>query len=134
MAARALSNVMDTTKCRFKSATCHSCEKLGHIKAVCRSTPAKDQRPQHQAQVHVTGLGGQAADHPLIVVQTDGPSLPGRNWLQKIQLDWQEIHRLYDRPVDRVLDRHSEVFQDELGTLKGFQAKIHIDPSVTPRF
>ncbi len=67
-------------------------------------------------------------------MQTDGPSWLGSNWLQSLQLDWQEIHRLYDRPVDKVLDPHSEVFRDELGTLKGFKAKIYVDPSVAPRF
>ena len=29
---------------------------------------------------------------------------------------------------------HGEVFQDELGTLKGFQAKIYVDPSAQPKF
>ena len=46
------------------------------------------------AQVHVTGGKGQAADLPLIVAQTEGPSLHGRNWLQSLQLDWQQIYHL----------------------------------------
>ena len=29
---------------------------------------------------------------------------------------------------------HGEVFQDELGTLKGFQAKIYVDPSAQLKF
>ena len=85
------------------------------------------------AQVHVTCSKGQEADLPLIVLQTEGPSLLGRNWLQNLRLDWQQIHRL-NNMLDEVLDRHSEVFREELGTLKGFKAKIHVDPSVTPRF
>ena len=36
------------SKCRFKSATCHKCGKMGHIKAVCWSSVAKEQKPQHQ--------------------------------------------------------------------------------------
>ena len=37
------------------------------------------------AQVHVTGGKGQAADLSLIVVQTEGPSLLGRNCLQSLE-------------------------------------------------
>ena len=84
-------------------------------------------------QVHVIGCGGQLADLPLIVVQTNGPNLLGRNWLRSLQLDWQQIHRLNEQ-LDEVLKRHSAVFRDELGILKGFKAKIHVDPSVTPQF
>ena len=68
------------------------------------------------------------------MLQAEGPSLLGRNWLQNLRLDWQQIHRLNNNMLDEVLDRHSEVFREELGTLKGFKAKIHVDPSVTPRF
>lgn len=33
----------------------------------------------------------QTADLPLIVVKGKGPSLCGRNWLQKIKLNWKMI-------------------------------------------
>ncbi len=86
------------------------------------------------AQVHVIGGDGQSADLPLLVVGTDGPTLLGRNWLRSLRLDWQQIHQLNDTPLERVLARHATIFNDELGTLKGFKAKIHVDPSITPRF
>ena len=44
----------------------------------------------------------------------DGPDLLGRNWLQSLQLDWQQIH-LWNEPLHEVLNRHSAVFWDELG-------------------
>ena len=34
---------------------------------------------------------GQEAELPLIVVNGNGPSLFGRNWLQAIQLDWASL-------------------------------------------
>ena len=36
--------------------------------------------------------------------------------------------------LQAVLDRHSEVFQDGLGTIKGFTARIYVDPNAAPRF
>ena len=39
-----------------------------------------------------------------------------------------------DTPLARILERHSKIFNDELGTLKGHQAKIYVDPGAQPRF
>ncbi|KAL7874784.1 hypothetical protein SRHO_G00057540 [Serrasalmus rhombeus] len=40
----------------------------------------------------------------------------------------------YTGTTEDVLQRYSEVFRDELGTLKGMTVKLHIDPNATPRF
>ena len=39
---------------------------------------------------------GQNATLPLLVVQNEGPSLIGRNWLAQIQLDWKSIFSVKD--------------------------------------
>ena len=71
----------------------------------------------------------------LLVVSGDGPSLLGRDWLTQLQLDWTAIHQLCSPDkVQGVLDRHSEVFKDELGTLQGKKVKLHIDTAVQPKF
>ena len=36
--------------------------------------------------------------------------------------------------LQAVLDRHSDVFRDELGTLQGKKVKLHIDSNVQPKF
>lgn len=36
--------------------------------------------------------------------------------------------------LQEVLKKHEEVFKDELGTLKGFTAKIHVSSDATPCF
>ena len=59
---------------------------------------------------------------PLLIVQGSGPSLFGRNWLKEI------IHHIYSDSLQVVLDKYPSVFQEGLGTLKVFQAKIHVDP------
>ena len=36
--------------------------------------------------------------------------------------------------MQEVLEQHEEVFRPELGTLKGYEAKIHVDPDARPRY
>ena len=71
---------------------------------------------------------------PLLIVQGSGPSLFGRNWLKEIILDWNEIHHVYSDSLKLILDKYPSVFQEELGTLNGSQAKIHVDPYAKPHF
>ena len=77
---------------------------------------------------------GQTCELPLVIVAGSGPTLLGRDWLCKIQLDWRQIHRVQAASLQSVLARYPGVFQDGLGTLRGFKAKIYVDPSATPRF
>ena len=78
---------------------------------------------------------GQTAELELVVVAGAGPSLLGRNRLQKIRLDWQSLNQI--RPAENLqhlLKRHAEIFSDELGLVAAAPAKIHVDPSAQPRF
>ena len=85
-------------------------------------------------QVNVQHGANGAVDLPLMIVEMDGPTLLGRNWLSSLKLDWSELHRLHDGALEEVLRKHSSVFQEDLGTLKDTQVKIHVDPSVSPKF
>ncbi len=64
----------------------------------------------------------------LVVVEGDGPSLFGRNWLHRIQLSWTEVKAVRNGDLNGVLEANAEVFGKELGELKGYQASIHLDP------
>ena len=77
---------------------------------------------------------GQVATLPLVIVEGDGPTLFGRNWLQTLRLNWSKIHSVLSTSVQDVLGRHEDVFQPGLGEYKGFQAQIDVDPEATPRF
>ena len=68
---------------------------------------------------------------PLQVVQGNGPSLIGRDWLQRIR---RMICTLSSSPLDNVLQQHSTVFREGFGILEGFMAKIYVDPAVTLKF
>ena len=71
----------------------------------------------------------------LMVVQGEGPSLMGKDWLEKIRLDWHKLHNIQQpQTLEMVLNRHQEVFSDELGKIKHVTAKIHVDSNERPRF
>lgn len=77
---------------------------------------------------------GQTPQLQLVVVKGKGPTLMGRDWLSKIRLDWSKIYYTWSAGLESVLSEFKEVFQEELGTFKGFEAKIEVDPNATPRY
>lgn len=70
----------------------------------------------------------------LLVVEKEGCSLLGRDWLNRLTLDWQQIFLVTNSKLEEVLERHKEVFKEELGTYTGRATKIVVDPMETPRF
>ena len=77
----------------------------------------------------------QLEELPLLVIRGTGASLLGRNWLQKIRLNWQGIHQLQQTPaLQETLQRYAEVFENELGEIKGMEARIDVNPQAQPRF
>ena len=71
---------------------------------------------------------------PLLIIEGAGPTLLGRDWLTFIRLNWREIHYVCSSNLQSVLNRYPSVFQKGLGTLKGFKARIYVDPDAQPRF
>ena len=59
-----------------------------------------------------------------------------QDWLHKIKLDWQELyHTQVSQPsLQPVLDKHKEVFNNELGTVRDAAAKFQIDHEAAPKF
>ena len=74
---------------------------------------------------------------PLIVVKGSDLTLMGRIWLQVFNLHWYEIFVLQTTagsPVQPILQKHPDEFQEGLGTLMGCIAKIIVDPAAPPRY
>ena len=75
---------------------------------------------------------------PLIVVDGDGPSLFGRNWLQVIRLDWSQLKlnrvETATPTLEKLLEVHGELFESGVRTLKGYTAHLEINKDATPRF
>ena len=83
--------------------------------------------------------GNQSKRLDLLVAAGEGPSLLGRDWLQHLKLNWPQLHHMPStcttaEPWKKVLDRHKEVFKEELGMLRGATAKIHLNPEAQPKF
>ena len=76
----------------------------------------------------------QKMELPLFVVDGNGPNLLGRDWLEKLSIDWRSVHHITVTKVSSVCQEFPEVFQEGLGTLKGFQATIHVDQDAKPVF
>ena len=63
----------------------------------------------------------------------------GCNWLQVLSLNWQEFFCLHSasnstHSLHSALEKHPDVFREGLGTLKGFEANILVDPSAPPKY
>lgn len=71
---------------------------------------------------------------PLLVLSEKGPNLVGRDWLEKVRLDWLNVRRSAQPGLGEVLNKYDHLFKEELGTLQGIEANIHVDPSVKPIF
>ena len=65
---------------------------------------------------------------PLLVVGGQGPALLGRNWLEKIKLNWPIIKQLssHNKRLEEILQKHAQLFEEGLGTLQGTKAKIYV--------
>ncbi|CAG2223037.1 unnamed protein product [Mytilus edulis] len=75
---------------------------------------------------------------PLLIVKRKGPNLLGRDWLNKLQLDWKDIFSVVgsdnqSSDLNVILEANKEIFKDELGTVKGMKAKIY-DESAVPKY
>jgi len=72
---------------------------------------------------------------PLLVVKGSGMALMGRDWLQKLKLDWENIFNFYPTlSLQQVLDCHKSVFIDELGTFNKAKVKFFLKDNVEPQF
>ena len=76
--------------------------------------------------------------HTFYVVQGNGPTLLGRDWLQHVRLDWKRLGVAYVHDklsaLPEIMERHPDVFKEELGLMDQFTAKLAVKPGPRPRF
>jgi hypothetical protein len=75
------------------------------------------------------------------VVETKGPALFGRDWLEKITLDWKAINTWATTPpgnpstrLQEILDKYRDVFEEDIGLLKTTKAKLNLKENSQPKF
>ena len=80
--------------------------------------------------------GDQVQKLIITVVDGDGPSLLGRDWLKQLRQNWTQISMVQNSStqLEDLMKEYSENFRDELGTVRGFQASLHLKGSPQPKF
>jgi len=97
-------------------------------------TYTKEQIPVLGSCLVLVSHNGKTFTLPVIVVPGNGPNLLGRDWLTHLKLDWRTIFSTTQTTVSHILNEFNEVFDDNLGELKGFTAKLQVDPQARPVF
>ena len=78
----------------------------------------------------------------LYVVEGQGPSLMGREWLKEIQLDWHKLNiastdsvtQAITVEVDQLLLKYNKVFTEGLGVMNNFEATLQLKEGARPKF
>ena len=80
------------------------------------------------------GYKSQSQTLPLVVVQGHRPSFFGRNWLEKIKLDWNSIYSVHEQSISSLINKYTSLFSDSLGLLKDTTAELYINTRAGPKF
>uniref|UniRef100_A0A3B3R045 ribonuclease H n=1 Tax=Paramormyrops kingsleyae TaxID=1676925 RepID=A0A3B3R045_9TELE len=79
-------------------------------------------------------LNMQKRKLPLYVIEGNHPALLGRTWLEKIQLNWQEVHLVCENAkLQAILNKYPDVFSDGLGSMKDIVVKLTLKPGSQPK-
>ena len=72
----------------------------------------------------------------LYVVEGNGPTLLGRDWLAKIQLDWSSIKAVAasSPTLSQLVERYQAVFEPGTGTMTQLSAHLSLKEQAEPRF
>ena len=54
--------------------------------------------------------------------------------IQRLYIDWQTVHSLGHGELKTLLSKYSVVFQEGLGLLKGFKARIYVEQDAKPKY
>ncbi len=97
-------------------------------------------KPLGVARVQVT-MNNQTEMLDMYITENGQQPLFGRSWLRKLQLDWKAI-KVHHQPMlpsststlQKLLEKHKDVFKEEIGELKGITTKLKVKENATPKF
>ena len=80
---------------------------------------------------------GQEYILPMIVGENEGkPTLLGRNWLEKLKVNWNEVFslngKLRNEELDCTLNKHADLFREGYDGMKGREAHIRVREGASP--
>lgn len=84
-------------------------------------------------QVRYNGVSKQL---PLWIVEGNGPTLLGRNWLPHLDLKVSHINHCATVNVEcgKVMEKFKSVFEKGIGVFRGCKMKLHVDEKASPIF
>ena len=68
----------------------------------------------------------------LYVVDNNGPALLGRQWLEKLKINWTEV--VCVNSIEDVIGKYSSVFDGKLGKIKTEKVKLRLKKDAQPVF
>jgi len=79
---------------------------------------------------------GQQVQLPLLIMEGEHkPALFGHDWLTAIKLDWTRLHQLRsDIAATGIASNFPDVFQKDVGCIKGYTGTIRLKENVKPIF
>ena len=79
----------------------------------------------------------QEAQLTLTVVEGNGPTHLGQDWLRHLRLDWATLNHISEvesSELKKLLNDHSVLFAEGLGKIKGTTARLYLKEGGKPRF
>ncbi|GFR32726.1 retrovirus-related Pol polyprotein from transposon 412 [Trichonephila clavata] len=73
----------------------------------------------------------------LYIVKENLDTILGREWLYKIRLDWPTVKAIStktEQNLNDLLREHKDIFDDKLGEISNYEAKLKLKPGVKPIF
>jgi hypothetical protein len=72
---------------------------------------------------------------PLYVTEGDDACLLGRQWLEKIRINWHKVFKVKESPdIKCLLNEFQGVFDDKQGSIRNFKADIRVKDGAKPLF
>ena len=88
-----------------------------------------------EVMVDVTYWDQPAKSLSLVIVDGEGPTLLGHDWLEHIKLDWKTIGFISrEASVRTLLDKYADVFASGLGKIHPFKVSLSTTSDARPRF
>lgn len=109
--------------------------KLEVNKAQLRTYTGENVKVLGTTTVHVQ-YHNHSYNLPLLVVEGQGPSLLGRDWLGQLQVSLMNINQVTESPntVQELENKHPDLWKPDLGRIIGLKAKINVPENATPKF
>ncbi|GFQ80554.1 retrovirus-related Pol polyprotein from transposon 412 [Trichonephila clavata] len=79
----------------------------------------------------------QEVNWNLYIVKENLDTILGREWLYKIHLDWPAIKAIRAKTkqnLNNLLREYKDIFDDKLGEISNYEAKLKLRPGVKPIF